>query len=59
MKNNTNDRLKVLKQIDDIMKEWETLEHETSDHTYYKALYEMSKTQQAIINNTNKYLEKA
>ena len=58
MTNNANDRLKIISQLDKTMREWETLPHETHDHSYYEALYQMSKTQQAIIRNTNKYLDK-
>jgi len=50
-----NDRLKIIKSIEDNIKAFEKLEHDAGDHTYYKALYEMSKSMQSVINYTNNY----
>ena len=53
---NANDRIKIIKTINDAIKQYEATPHETNDTTYYDTLYKLHQAEMAISSELDKYL---
>ena len=54
-----NERLKIMKAINDAIEQYETIPHKTIDITYYDALYKLHQAEIALSNDLDNYLKKA
>lgn len=54
-----NERLKIMKAINDAIEQYETIPHKTTDITYYDALYKLHQAEIALSNDLDNYLKKA
>ena len=53
-----NERLKMIKALSEMIKQYEAIEHDTHDTVYYDLLYKLHQAEVAAIAELNKYLEK-
>ena len=53
-----NERLKMIKALSEMTKQYEAIKHDTHDTVYYDLLYKLHQAEVAAIAELNKYLEK-
>ena len=54
-----NERLRIIKAINDAIEQYETIPHKTTDTTYYDALYKLHQAEISLSNDLDNYLKEA
>ena len=53
-----NERLKVIKALSEMIRQYEAIEHDTHDTAYYDLIYKLHQAEVAAVNELNEYLKK-